>query len=192
VPTKEYEQNRLLHYGHTADGDVPVSAARSSPFSLIVALALLLLTVCLATQIYAEFEAGLEAYSRGDYTTALREWRPVAERGHADAQYHLGMLYDFRKGVPQDFAMAREWYEKAASQGHAGAQTNLGGLYEFGHGVTRNYVLAYMWYHLAAQSTDDTWRDTAAENRDEIAENMTFVQIAEAKKRAREWRPKTQ
>jgi uncharacterized protein len=102
------------------------------------------------------------------------------------------MLYDFRKGVPQDFATARQWYEKAAAQGHAGAQNNLGGLYEFGHGVTRNDVLAYMWYHIAAHSTDDTWRDVAAENRDEIADGMTSAQIAEAKKMAKEWKPTAQ
>jgi TPR repeat protein len=135
-----------------------------------------------AAPTWADFEAGMDAYGRGDYATALREWRPLAERGHAGAQYNLGMLYDFRKGVPQDFATARQWYEKAAAQGHAGAQNNLGGLYEFGHGVTRNDVLAYMWYHIAAHSTDDTWRDAAVENRDEIADGMTSAQIAEAKK----------
>jgi TPR repeat protein len=134
----------------------------------------------------------MDAYGRGDYATALREWQPLAERGHADAQYNLGMLYNFRKGVPQDFATARQWYEKAAAQGHAGAQNNLGGLYEFGHGVTRDDVLAYMWYHIAAHSTDNAWRDVAAENRDEIADGMTSAQIAEAKKMAKEWRPKAQ
>ncbi len=91
------------------------------------------------------------------------------------AQYHLGLFYDFRDGVPQDFATARQWYEKAAAQGHAGAQNNLGGLYEFGHGVTRDDVLAYMWYSIAAaQSVEDEWRDLAAENRDEIAGSHDF------------------
>ncbi|HXT65649.1 MAG TPA: tetratricopeptide repeat protein [Nitrospiraceae bacterium] len=169
-----------------------MSANRSSPSLLLVTSALFLSIVIFAAPAWADIEAGMEAYGRGDYATALREWRPLAERGHAGAQYNLGMLYDFRKGVPQDFAMARQWYEKAAAQGHAGAQNNLGGLYEFGHGVTRNDVLAYMWYDIAAHSTDDTWRDVAAENRDEIADGMTSAQIAEAKKKAKEWKPNAQ
>ena len=169
-----------------------MSPDHSSPSFLLVTSALFLSIVIFVTPTWADFEAGMDAYSRGDYATALREWRPLAERGHAGAQYNLGMLYDFRKGVPQDFATARQWYEKAAAQGHAGAQNNLGGLYEFGHGVTRNDVLAYMWYHIAAHSTDDTWRDVAAENRDEIADGMTSAQIAEAKKMAKEWRPTAQ
>jgi len=149
--------------------------------------------VCLAVPAWADFKAGKDAYNHGDYATALREWRPLAEQGDADAQYYIGVLYDFRKGVPQDFAIAREWYEKAAAKGHAGAQNNLGGLYEFGHGVTRNDVIAYMWYSLAAaHSTDDEWRDLAAENLGEIAGHMTSAQIADAKKRAKKWRRKAQ
>ena len=161
--------------------------------SIRFALALLLLIIALAVPTWADYEAGINAYRRADYATALREWRPLAEQGHAGAQYYLGLCYDFRKGVPQDFAMARQWYEKAAAQGHAGAQNNLGGLYEFGHGVTQDDVLAYMWYHLAAaHPADDEWRDLAAENRDEIADHMTSAQIVEAKKRAREWKAKSQ
>lgn len=169
-----------------------MSADRSSLSLPLVITVLFLSIVIFATPTWSDFEAGMDGYGRGDYATALREWQPLAERGHADAQYNLGMLYNFRKGVPQDFATARQWYEKAAAQGHAGAQNNLGGLYEFGHGVTRDDVLAYMWYHIAAHSTDNAWRDVAAENRDEIADGMTSAQIAEAKKMAKEWRPKAQ
>ena len=160
--------------------------------SVRFALALLLLIIALAVPTWADYETAINAYQRADYAIALREWRPLAEQGHAGAQYYLGLCYDFRKGVPQDFAMARQWYEKAAAQGHAGAQNNLGGLYEFGHGVTQDDVLAYMWYHLAAaHPADDEWRDLAAENRDEIADHMTSAQIAEAQQRAREWKPKS-
>jgi TPR repeat protein len=34
-------------------------------------------------------EDGLAAYSRGDYATAMRLWRPLADRGEADAQFDL-------------------------------------------------------------------------------------------------------
>ena len=148
--------------------------------------------VCLAMPARADSQAGVDAHKRGDYATALREWRPLAEQGDANAQYNIGVMYDFGKGVPQDFATARQWYEKAAAQGHPGAQNNLGGLYEFGHGVTQDYVRAYMWYNVAAaHSTGDAQKDVGAENRDEIAGRMTPAQIAEAQKLAREWKPRS-
>ena len=39
------------------------------------------------------FDEGLAAARRGDYVTALREFRPLAERGDANAQYRLGSMY---------------------------------------------------------------------------------------------------
>ena len=43
---------------------------------------------------------------RGDFATALREWTPLAEQGHATAQYNLGFMYDSGEGVPQAAADA--------------------------------------------------------------------------------------
>jgi TPR repeat protein len=73
-----------------------------------------------------DFKKGADAYKRGDYATALREWRPLAEQGDADAQARLGFLYYQRLGVPQDVAEAAKWFRKAAEQGLACAQYNLG------------------------------------------------------------------
>jgi len=47
----------------------------------------------------ADFQKGFDAYERGDYTTALREWTPLAEQGDADAQYVLGLMYHNGLGV---------------------------------------------------------------------------------------------
>ncbi len=59
----------------------------------------------------------MAAYQRGDYATALREWRPLAEQGNTEAQYGLGVMYDKGRGVPRDHAEALQWYRKAAEQG---------------------------------------------------------------------------
>ena len=40
----------------------------------------------------ADFQKGYTAYQTGDYATALREWRPLAEQGNANAQYNLGII----------------------------------------------------------------------------------------------------
>ena len=53
----------------------------------------------------------------GDYETALREFRPLAEQGHAEAQLNLGIMYSLGLGVPKDHVQAYVWYTLAASQG---------------------------------------------------------------------------
>ena len=92
----------------------------------------------------------MEANNRGDYATALREWRPLAEQGDALAQYNLGVLHRKGRGVPQDDVQARQWYAKAAAQGQAKAQFNLGTLYFNGEGVPKDYQQALRWFRLAA------------------------------------------
>ena len=101
-----------------------------------------------------DYNKGHEAYGRGDYATALREWRPLAEAGDADAQYNLGVMYDNGQGVPQDYAEAVKWYRLAAAQGDADAQFNLGVMYDNGQGVPQDYAEAVKWYRLAAAQGD--------------------------------------
>ena len=118
--------------------------------SLRFPIAVVLSIVCLAVPAWADYKAGEDAYNRGDFTTALREWRPLAERGEALAQYNLGLLYRKGRGVPQDDVQARQWYEKAAAQGQAKAQYNLGTLYLNGSGVPKDYQQALRWFRMAA------------------------------------------
>ncbi len=147
-------------------------------------------TLGLTAPAWAGLDEGVAAYHRGDYATALREWRPLAKQGNAKAQYNLGIMYNNGLAVPQDYAKALQWYRKAAEQGDAGAQYNLG-LYENGEGVPQDYAQAHLWYNLAASRLPPgEVRDIAVKNRDTIAKRMTPAQISEAKKLAREWRPK--
>jgi TPR repeat protein len=99
----------------------------------------------------AGFYEGLQAYSAGDYATALKEWRPLAEQGDAGAQFNLGVMYSQGRGVPQDYAEAVKWYRLAAEQGYASAQFNLGLMFDFGQGVPQNEAEAAKWYRLAAE-----------------------------------------
>ncbi len=112
--------------------------------------------------------------------------RKAAEQGDPDAQYKLGLLYDKGLVVLQDFAEAVKWYRKAAEQGHADAQNNLGFFYSKGWAVPQDDVQAHKWWNLAAASGSRR----AANNRDDIARKMTWTQIAEAQKMAREWKKK--
>jgi TPR repeat protein len=100
--------------------------------------------------VQADFQAGKDAYDQGDYATAFKEMRPLAEQGDAAAQFNLGILYDNGYGVPQDDQEAVRWWRLAAGQGNAAAQFNLGVMYEQGQGVPQDVAEAVRWYRLAA------------------------------------------
>ena len=133
-----------------------------------------------------DFENGLAAAERGDYETALREWRPLAERGDAEAQYYLGSMYDRGIGVRQDYAKAAKWYRRAALLGDGDAKNNLGAMFINGHGVPQDYVRAHMWFSLAAAQDNEP----AIENRVYVANQMTPNDLSKAERMAQEWRKK--
>ncbi len=125
-----------------------------------------------------------------DYGAAARWYRMAAEQGDADAQYNLALLYDNGTGVRQDYGEAARWYHRAAEQGHARAQNNLGVMYERGEGVPRDPVQAHMWSNLAASALPPgEGRDTAVENRDFVAEQLSPSELVRAQQMARNWRP---
>jgi tetratricopeptide (TPR) repeat protein len=121
-----------------------------------IAIAFLIWTICsLAQAADLSFADGMAAYNRGDYATALKLWRPLAERGNADAQVLLGDMYSEGHGVPQDDAEAVNWYREAAEQGNAMGQQSLGDSYNSGFGVPQDYAEAVKWYRRAAEQGYD-------------------------------------
>ncbi len=115
-----------------------------------IAIAAVLL-VTLVGPARAGFDEGAAAYGLGDYAMAIKEFRPLAEQGHAEAQFNLGLMYEIGVGVPQDFAEAAKWYRKAAEQGVAVAQSILGVIYHSGDGVPQDYAEALKWHRMAAE-----------------------------------------
>lgn len=106
-------------------------------------------------QVSGQPPAQAPASPPSDITAAdLHELKTKADLDDATAQTELGMRYVLGKGVPQDYAMARQWYEKAAVQGHAWAQSNLGSLYAEGAGAPTDYRKALEWYEKAAAQGD--------------------------------------
>ena len=77
----------------------------------------------------ANLQKGLDAYQNGDFATAFREWKTLAEQGDARARTLLGWMYYEGKGVPQDYKTAVKWFGRAAEQGDADVQTLLGLMY---------------------------------------------------------------
>jgi cell division protein FtsN len=79
-----------------------------------------------AAPLAADVKAGVDAWGRGDYAAAVKEWREPAAKGDADAQFNLAQAYRLGRGVPVDMKQAEALYARAAAQGHIKAADNYG------------------------------------------------------------------
>ncbi len=141
-----------------------------------------ILLLCSSVARADDYDGAVEAYKKGSYVQAIELFRPLAAKGDVDAQYNLGMMYDYGEGVTQDYKEAVKWYLLAAEQGSASAQYNLGVMYDNGEGVIQDYVRAHMWFNLVTSK----WSKKGRENREKATKIMTPAQIAEAQKMARD------
>ncbi len=146
---------------------------------LIFPITIILLS---ATPVYADFAMGVAAYKNGDFENALKEWRPLADQGFADAQWALASMYQYGDGVTQDFKTAFRWYKLAAEQGNAIAQNSLGEMYLQGQGVTQDRIRALMWFNVYASKLPEL----EAFNRESFEKNMSVGDISLAQDLARE------
>src|SRR5947208_11530651 len=78
----------------------------------------------------------------------------AADEGLDRAHYQIGVLYEYGRGVRQNFPKAMRWYRRAAAQGLASAQTNIGYLYGAGLGVPKDNAEAMPWYRMGAAQGD--------------------------------------
>ncbi len=97
------------------------------------------------------FADGVAAYERADYASALATLQPMAEQGHLDAQFGLGVMHAEGKGMAVDAVEAMTWYRRAAEKGHARAQFALGQVFAGGTGVTKDDGEKVRWYRCAAE-----------------------------------------
>lgn len=119
--------------------------------TLIAGLSALLAAKGSAGSAPRTFDEGMQALLGGNYAEAYCLWRPLAERGYAEAQYHLGWLYANGNGLDVDIARALEYWSDAASQGHADAQFAVGLAYTTGEGMRKDLDEAVNWYLQAAR-----------------------------------------
>lgn len=124
--------------------------ARKTAFGLPALLFVLAVsTVCSAhvSPGYAQdFDKGLDAYQRQQFDAARAEFAPLAQAGHANAQYYMGNLHLRRSETDK----AVEYFTMSADQGFRSAQYNLGVIFTRGDGVAKDPEAAFKWYGLAA------------------------------------------
>ncbi|MDA0692633.1 MAG: tetratricopeptide repeat protein [Nitrospinae bacterium] len=111
------------------------------------------LLLFLSFPVYADdYQDGVDAGRRGDYKTAIEKFESLAEEGHAQAQFTLGLMYGVGHGVPQNFKKSEKWYRKAANKGHAEAQHAIGLLYYDGQRLPQDYKKAVHWFRMSAKN----------------------------------------
>ena len=100
----------------------------------------------------SNFEKGLNAYNKGDFATALKEWKTLAKQGFTKAQSHLGVMYVNGEGVTKDYKEALRLFTIASEKGDAKAKNGLGVMYDEGTGVNQDSKEAVKWFkHVAEQ-----------------------------------------
>jgi hypothetical protein len=153
---------------------------------------LILLSLSLAA--HAGIDEGVQAYISGDYTKAMAEFKPLAEKGDVNAQYYMGFLYHHGYGVKRDEVEASKWFGMGAQQGEWQSQYYMGVINEKGVGVKQDLPAAHMWLSLAATNPGTTFRDSlhTKEAIGKLEHKMSPEQIAQAKEMARNFKPTVQ
>lgn len=154
---------------------------------LLAAIVLVVLILSHSGPALADFEAGADAYARGDYATALQEWQPLAEAGNLAAQFNLGLMHYNGEGGLKNYGEAAKWFELAAEQGDAAAQINLGVMaYN-----EKDYAQAHFWFALAARLFPlGPERDQALHNLTMAGSHLGAELIAASERKAEEWQPR--
>ncbi len=98
------------------------------------------------------YNEGRYAYRSDDYTRALEILLPLAEGGHAGAQYYVGRMYEKGEGVDKDPVQTVNWYRRSADGGDPRAQYRLAVGYARGWGtLAKDETQARAWLVKAAE-----------------------------------------
>jgi TPR repeat protein len=94
----------------------------------------------------SNYNEGFIAAESGNYQSAMKTWGPLAEQGHAVAQFNLALLYHSGSGISLDEKKAVEWYRKSAQNGYYKAQEYMAVGYREGwFGLPKDSEKAEYW-----------------------------------------------
>ena len=163
-----------------------MSDLKSPYFFLIILLILIVLAVCPAL-IWLRRRLAITALHKaamqGD-SEAFDQIQKAAQQNFALAQVALGSMYDYGRGVPQNYTKAIEWYEKAANQGIADVQYRLGKMYAEGLcdetlSVLQTETKARDWLQKAAAQGHKAAADDLAEMTERLRKLKGAVGIGQ-------------
>ncbi|MEQ1696695.1 MAG: hypothetical protein ABL901_12715 [Hyphomicrobiaceae bacterium] len=117
-----------------------ISLSKTKPFRSLLLVAVLL---------SAPAATSADDTAPHDDQSAIKSRIEAAGRVDVEAMRNLGLAHEQGRGVVQDYAVARQWYERAAAAGDAAALTLIGLLHANGRGVPQDYARARVWYEKA-------------------------------------------
>jgi len=106
----------------------------------IIFMVQVFICISMGSVAFGSYETGEEAYSKGDYATAMKEFLGDSS---AKSLLRIGSMYFEGKGVSKDSLEAAKWVRKAAERGDLKAKTNLGVMHLKGEGVELNKKFAF-------------------------------------------------
>jgi TPR repeat protein len=123
------------------------------------------------------FEAGYEAYKRGDFAAAHQNWLRATPPIDPKINVNIGSLYYFGRGVVADHTVAFKWYLKAAKSGDKHAQHLVGKMYADGDGIQVDKVLADAWLNVASANGNPD----SAQAIESLEKTMQDFEISQSK-----------
>ncbi|WP_296598432.1 caspase family protein [Phenylobacterium sp.] len=91
-----------------------------------------------------------DAFARGDYAAAARDWNTAAAQGNGAAMYNLGVMSLTGKGMPKNAEAAAKWFKASADTGHSGGMVNWGLCRLNGFGTAKDEKAGFDWIQKAA------------------------------------------
>lgn len=95
--------------------------------------------------------SALEAYKNQDFEKAYSIWIEEAKLKNDQAMANLGLMYLKGQGVPKDFIIAKDWFEKASAYDNDSANFNLALMYQTKIGVEEDIPKAIDYFRRAVR-----------------------------------------
>ena len=137
-----------------------------------------------------DVSAGMLAYEAGEFARALAIFLPLVEGGDPSAQFMVGAMYFYGRGLDRDDGSAAIMFHKAAAQGNPEGMLAFGSLLLYGVGLRQDIVKSYMWLRIAGESQNFYVAQQAKALLLHAAKLMTPREISQAESQARDFRPR--
>jgi len=115
--------------------------------NILIAFGIMSLSgLAVANDDYKDAAKAFDALYQNDYVAASKVWQKLANKGHPDAQFNLGLMYHSGAAGVFNEKQALKWYMKAAEAGNYQAQQYLTVGYREGwFGLKKSETKAKHW-----------------------------------------------
>ena len=92
----------------------------------------------------AQFEIGYKYYTgnhgvtRPDYVKAIEWYKKAADSGYAEANYKIGIMYQYGEGVKQDEVKALDYFHKGVATGCRMSKGKVDWMHKNGRGIEKD------------------------------------------------------